>query len=159
MRFILDALDVNMALHLGIWIFYPHIIILHLFSNTIPHCANKHKKLNPAMVCMPFFNLEFLQESLVPSVSSVQTVEMQGNQIKQGKNVKKSTTVLQYMDYWHILKPAGRDITLVSLLNWMRVSRTGASRVKVIGLTSEYHVCNPLVQYLCSLLVLDQQGW
>lgn len=33
----------------------------------------------------------------------------------------------------------------------MRVSGTGASRVKVIGLTSEYHVCNPLVWYLSAL--------
>lgn len=51
------------------------------------------------------------------------------------------------MDYWRLLRPAGRGIILVSLLNWMRVSRTGATGVKVIGLTSEYHVCNPLVWY------------
>ena len=67
---------------------------------------------------------------------------------KEGRDVKKSTTVLDVMDYWRLLRPAGRGIILVSLLNWMRVSRTGATGVKVIGLTSEYHACNPLAWYL-----------
>lgn len=56
------------------------------------------------------------------------------------------------MDYWRLLRPAGRGIILVSLLNWMRARWTRASRVKVIGLTSEYHVCNLSVWYLCSMV-------
>lgn len=72
----------------------------------------------------------------------------------EGRDVKKSTTALDFMDYWRLLRPAGGGIILVSLLNWMRVSGTGAPRVKVIGLTSEYHVCNPLVWYLRAAVYL-----
>lgn len=52
------------------------------------------------MVCILFILIPgFLQEGFVPSVSSVQTVDIQGNQIKPGRGVKKSTIVQDYMDY------------------------------------------------------------
>lgn len=65
--------------------------------------------------------------------------------IKQGGDVKRSTMVLDFMDYRRLLWPAGRGIILVSLFNLMRVSRTRTTPVKLIDLTSECHVCNPLV--------------
>lgn len=64
-------------------------------------------------------------------------------------DVKKTTAVVDFVDYLRLLRPAVRGIILVSLLNCTRVSETGMSLVKVIGLTSEKRACNPLVCYLC----------
>ena len=76
-----------------------------------------------------------------------------GDLIKQGGDVKRSTTVLDFMDYWRLLWPAGRGIILFSLFKLMRVSRTQTTPVKLTDLTSECHACNPLVWYLCAVPV------
>lgn len=118
----------------------------HILKRTL----NSQILRNQCISCL-FLVPELLREGFV---SSDRQTDRQSDLIKQARDVKKSTTVLDFMDYWRLLRPAGRGIILVSLLNWMRVSGTGVSRVKVIGLTSEYHVCNPLVWYLCALLRL-----
>lgn len=144
-----NTLAVNMTVHFDKWIFHPILMF-------------KHKKPNFAQECMSSLSLvpEFLRKALFPLCPQYkQWTDRQDDLIKQGRDVKKSTTVLDFMDYWRLLRPAGRGIILVSLLNWMRVSGTGVSRVKVIGLTSEYHVCNPLVWYLCALAGRCSLSW
>lgn len=99
--------------------------------------------------------IEFLPGGLCPlSAMNINSGQKGRSWLSRAEMWRKATTLLDFMDYWHLLRPAGQGIILVSLFNWMRVSGTGVSRVKVIGLTSEYHVCNPLVWYLSALATL-----
>lgn len=87
----------DMAVHSGEYIFNPHSVILYVFIYT----GIKPEEPHPAHLSISCLSLvpEFLQEGFVPSVSSVQTVDRQCDLIKQGRDVKKSTTVLDFMDY------------------------------------------------------------
>lgn len=95
--------------------------------------------------------LAFLRN--VPFESSVQTLYRRGDLIKPAGDVRRSTMVLDFMDYRRLLWPAGRGIIFVRLWKLMRVSRTRTTPVKLIDLTSECHACSPLLWYLCATTV------
>lgn len=64
-----------------------------LFRTTARIKPGKPTSTNPRVY------LQFLKDAPIPSVSSVQTLERPGDLIKQGRDVKKSTTTLDFMDY------------------------------------------------------------
>lgn len=93
------------VLNVGTLIRPNHLIMIVsslMFSAIQEHVLKKRERKRTKLVFSVSIScsaLEFLQEGFVPSVSSVQTVDRQGDLIKLGRDVKKSTTVLDFMDY------------------------------------------------------------
>lgn len=88
-----------MAVHFGDRLLNPDSVILYVFSYTGPRFKyNLESQILHITSCLSLV-IKFLQESFVPSVFSVQIVDRQADLIKQGRDVKKSTTVLDFMDY------------------------------------------------------------
>lgn len=120
--------------------------------------------VDTALGCSNQYASSSKKPALSVSTHSANSVHKQHDPTGHGmaEYAKKSAVVWDFMDYWHLFRPAGSGIILVSLFNWKRVSRTQGgwgrvSAVKVIGLTSEYLACNPLVWYLCAREAAPQQ--